>query len=36
VCSDMWRPYLNVIAGMLGQATHVWVESQNAVMQQYS
>jgi transposase len=23
VCSDMWRPYLNVIAGMLGQATHV-------------
>jgi transposase len=23
VCSDMWRPYLNVIAGMLGQATHI-------------
>jgi transposase len=23
VCSDMWRPYLNVIARMLGQATHV-------------
>ncbi|GAC1451856.1 MAG: ISL3 family transposase [Isosphaeraceae bacterium] len=23
VCSDMWRPYLNVIAQMLGQAVHV-------------
>jgi transposase len=23
VCSDMWRPYLNVIGEMLGQAVHV-------------
>jgi transposase len=23
VCSDMWRPYLNVIAAKLGQAVHV-------------
>jgi transposase len=23
VCSDMWRPYLNVIANMLGEAIHV-------------
>jgi transposase len=23
VCSDMWRPYLNVIAAMAGQALHV-------------
>ena len=23
VCSDMWKPYLNVIAGHLGQAVHV-------------
>jgi transposase len=23
VCSDMWRPYLNVIAELLGQAVHV-------------
>jgi transposase len=23
VCSDMWKPYLNVIAGKLGQAVHV-------------
>ena len=23
MCSDMWKPYLNVIAEKLGQAVHV-------------
>jgi transposase len=27
VCSDMWRPYLNVIAEMLGQAVTFWTDS---------
>jgi transposase len=34
VCSDMWRPYLNVIAELLGQAVHVL--DRFHVMQQFS
>ena len=34
VCSDMWQPYLKVIARMLGQAVHVL--DRFHVMEQFS